>query len=160
MGVANDFQLAAARHARVVIAEVNARAPFSPSALLPHDVRIDHFVWTDEPLVEFPRSSIDITSGRVAEHVAGLVQNGATLQMGIGSLMEAICRALSSHRDLGIHSGMMTDGLADLMMQGVVTNAHKGSHVGQSVAASLLGAREAIRLRRITIATSAWPRLM
>lgn len=141
LGVANDFQLAAARRARVVIAEVNARMPFTPSALLPDDVRIDHVVFTDEPLVEAPPSPIDAISEQVAAHVAGLVPDGATLQMGIGSLMAAICGALRSHRDLGIHTGIMTDGMMDLMLQGVVNNARKGTHVGQSVAGSLLGSR-------------------
>ena len=141
LGVAYDFQLAAARQARVVIAEVNACAPFSPSALLPNDLRIDHVVSVDEPLVEFPRTAIDDTSERISAHVAGLVEHGATLQMGIGSLMEAICVALGEHRDIGIHTGVLIDGMAELMMRGVVTNARKGSHVGQSVTASLLGSR-------------------
>ena len=141
LGVANDFQLAAARQARVVIAEVNARTPYSPHALLPADLRVDHWVASDEALVEVPRASIDPVSERVAGHVASLVEDGATLQMGIGSLMEAICSALRGHRDLGVHSGILTDGMADLMVQGVVTNSRKGSHVGQSVAGSLLGGR-------------------
>lgn len=139
LGVANDFQLAAVRAARVVIAEVNARVPFTPHALLPQEVRLDHVVHSDEPLVEGPRSTSDLVSEQVASQVAKLVPDGATLQMGIGSLMDAICRALRSHRDLGIHSGIMTDGMADLMVQGAVTNACKGSHVGRTVAGSLLG---------------------
>ena len=142
LGVANDFQLTAARQARVVIAEVNSRAPYSPHALLPADIRVDHWVHSDEPLVEAPRTSIDETSRQVAAHVAGLIDNGATMQMGVGSLMDAICSALGSHRDLGIHSGILTDGMADLMAQGVVTNARKGSHAGMSVAGSLLGSRK------------------
>lgn len=142
LGVASDFQLAAARQARIVIAEVNARAPFSPHALLPQDLRLDHVVHTDEPLVEGPRSASDPTSEQVAAHVASLVPDGATLQMGIGSIMDAICRALASHKELGIHSGILTDGMADLMVRGVVTNGRKGSHVGQCVAGSLLGTRK------------------
>jgi acetyl-CoA hydrolase len=142
LGAASDYQLAAARVARVVIAEINDHAPFSPHALLPQDMRIDHVVRSDEPLVEVARAKVDTVSERVAEHVASLVENGATLQMGIGSLMEAICKALASHRDLGIHSGILTDGMADLIRQGVVTNARKGSHVGRSVAGSLLGTRD------------------
>jgi acetyl-CoA hydrolase len=139
LGVASDYQVAAARRARVVIAEVNARVPFTPNALLPSDVRIDHVVWSDEPLVEVPPSPIDPTSEQVAAQVSSLVPHGATLQMGIGSLMAAICVALRSHRDLGIHSGIMTDGMADLMRQGVVNNARKGTHIGKAVAGSLLG---------------------
>jgi acetyl-CoA hydrolase len=141
LGVASDFQLATARRARVVIAEVNAQVPFSPHALLPEDVRIDHVVETDRPLVEGPPASVDPTASRIAEQVAGIIPNGATLQMGIGALMDAICHALRSHRDLGVHTGVMTDGMADLMQCGAVTNAQKGSHVGMTVAGSLLGSR-------------------
>jgi acyl-CoA hydrolase len=142
LGMASDFQLATASRARVVIAEVNARVPFSPTALLPVDLRIDHVIKSNEPLVQFPKAAIDEVSRRVAAHVAGVVPDGATLQMGIGSLMEAICDALHSHRELGVHTGILTDGLARLMGQGVVTNEHKGSYPGQSVAASLLGTRQ------------------
>ncbi len=141
LGAASDYQLATARRARVVIAEVNVRTPYLPNALLPEDVRVDHFVSSDEPLIEAPSGAVDPTSERVAGHVAGLVGDGATLQTGIGSLMDAICRALGSHRHLGIHGGVLTDGLADLMKQGIVTNARKGTHVGRTVVGSLLGSR-------------------
>jgi acyl-CoA hydrolase len=142
LGVASDYQLGPARRARLVIAEVNARTPFSPHALLPSDLRIDYVVYTDEPLVEAPLTSVDVVAEQVASHVASLVDDGATLQMGPGSLMEAICRALQFHRDLGIHTGILIDGMADLMKIGAVTNARKGSHVGFSVAGSLLGSRK------------------
>ncbi|MCY1195018.1 Butanoate coenzyme A-transferase [compost metagenome] len=141
LGAACDFQLAVARSARVVIAELNSHAPFSPSAILPDDVRIDHVVRTDLPMVEAPQSAPDATTDLIASHVAGLIDEGATLQMGVGSLMDAICRALANHKDLGVHSGILTDGLADLMTRGVITNARKGSHLGQSVVGSLLGTR-------------------
>jgi acyl-CoA hydrolase len=124
-----------------LVAEVNARVPFVPGALLPQDVRIDHFVHADEPLVEFPAARIDDVSRQVATYLAPLVPDRATLQMGIGSLMEAICHALRSHRGLGVHTGILTDGLAELMRSGAVNNEHKGSFPGQSVAASLLGTR-------------------
>lgn len=141
LGVANDFQLIASQAARVVLAEITAQAPFSPSALLPNDLRIEHAVQTDLPLVEGPASADDATSEAIAARVAALIDNGATLQMGIGSLMDAVCKALASHRDLGIHSGILTDGLAQLMQSGAVNNTCKGSHVGQSVVGSLLGSR-------------------
>ncbi|MDP3519908.1 MAG: acetyl-CoA hydrolase/transferase C-terminal domain-containing protein [Hydrogenophaga sp.] len=141
LGAASDYQLATARRARVVIAEVNVHTPYLPNALLPLDVRIDHMVTSDEPLVEGPRSTADAVSDQVANHVAGLIPHEATLQMGIGNLMDAVCRQLRTHRNLGIHSGVLTDGMAELMKAGVVTNARKGAHVGKSVVGSLLGSR-------------------
>lgn len=140
-GVANDFQLGIARRARVVVAEVNARVPFSPHALVPADLRIDHVIHSDQALVEAPASARGETSDAVAAHVAALVPDGATLQMGVGSIMDAICQALRSHRHLGIHSGVISDGMADLMAGGAVTNSRKGAHAGASVAGSLLGSR-------------------
>src|SRR5262249_19576101 len=141
LGIAVDYQLATARRARVVIAEVNSHAPLSPSALVPNDVRIDHVVWTDDPIVQAPKAANNVTVERIAQHVAGLVPDKATLSMGIGSIMEAVCRALSSHRNLGIHTGILGDGMADLIIGGAVTNAHKGSYVGKSVAGSLFGSQ-------------------
>ncbi|WP_233853003.1 acetyl-CoA hydrolase/transferase family protein [Paraburkholderia sp. HD33-4] len=141
LGAANDFQSTAARSARVVIAELTSFAPFSPSALLPDDVRIDHVVRTDLPLIEVTSAASDDTAEAIASHVAGLIEDGATLQLGVGSLMDAICRRLINHKDLGVHGGIMTDGLAELMMRGNITNARKGSHPGRSVIGSLLGTR-------------------
>jgi acyl-CoA hydrolase len=141
LGIANDFQLATARRARVVIAEFNASVPFSPSALVPHDLRIDHVISSDEPLVEVASGTGGETVERLAQHVAALIPDSATLQMGVGSIMDAVCRALRSHRHLGIHTGVITDGLADLMRCGAVTNERKGTHTGTSVAGSLLGSR-------------------
>ena len=141
LGVASDYQLAVARQARVVIAEVNQRVPFSPSALLPDDIRIDHVVLTDLPLVELPASKSDDAAERIAACVADLIPDGATIQMGVGSVMEAIGKSLRGHRDLGIHSGVLTDGMSDLIELGVVTNARKTNHAGLSVVGSLLGTR-------------------
>jgi acyl-CoA hydrolase len=163
LGIASDFQLATARRARVVVAEVNASVPFSPSALVPHDLRIDHVVHSDEALVEVSSGTGGGTVERLAHHVAALVPDGATLQMGVGSIMDAVCRALRSHKHLGIHTGVITDGLADLMLCGAVTNEHKGTHVGVSLAGSLLGTHrvfkfahqnEAIRLAETDITHS------
>lgn len=141
LGVASDYQLAVARQARVVIAEVNPRAPFSPSALLPSDLRVDQVVVTDRPLVELPKAKPDPAAAAIAAHVAGLIPDGATLQMGVGNIMEVVSQALRHHRDLGVHSGVLTDSLADLMRLGVVNNARKRVHAGRSVVGSLLGSR-------------------
>jgi acyl-CoA hydrolase len=141
LGVANDYQLATARHARVVIAEVNARMPWTFGALLPTDLRIDHMVHSDIALVDAPTSQVGKTAEHIATHVAALVPDGATLQLGMGSIMDAVCRALRSHRDLGVHSGVIGDGVADLMAAGVVNNSRKPRYTGITVAHSLFGSR-------------------
>ncbi|MDB5828964.1 MAG: coenzyme transferase family protein [Variovorax sp.] len=142
MGLANDFQLAAARHARVVIAEVNAQVPWTFGAELPDGFRIDHRVQSDRPPVEAPAARGGATADRIAEHVADLVPEGATLQMGVGGVMNAICRQLQSHRGLGVHSGIVSDGIAELMLCGAVDNSRKTGDAGVTVAGSLFGSRK------------------
>ena len=141
LGVANDYQLATARHARVVVAEVNARVPWTYGSLVPADMRIDHLIHSDIALVEAPTSATGESTQRIAALVTTLVPDGATLQLGMGSIMDAVCRALHSHRKLGIHSGVIGDGVADLMTAGVVDNSRKPAHAGVTVAHSLFGSR-------------------
>ncbi|CAM3503811.1 acetyl-CoA hydrolase/transferase family protein [Polaromonas hydrogenivorans] len=140
MGIASDYQLTTARKARVVIAEVNALVPWT-CAQVPSDLRIDHFIHSDVAIVEVPSPSSGATAQRIAAHVASLVPDGATLQMGVGSVMDAVCRALHSHRNLGVHSGIIGDGIADLIASGVVNNARKSQYAGITVAGSLFGSR-------------------
>ncbi len=141
MGVAHDFQLAAARHARIVVAEVNAQVPWTFGAELPVDLHVDHWVESDRPPVEAPVARAGATAERIAEHVAALVPEGATLQMGVGAVMSAICKHLHSHRALGVHSGIVSDGIAELMQVGAVDNSRKTSDAGVTVAGSLFGSR-------------------
>lgn len=143
MGIANDFQLAAGRRARLVIAEINAQVPWTFGAELPHDFRIDHRVHSDRPPAEAPANgAADATSVRIAEHVAALIPDGATLQMGVGRVMAAICEQLKSHRHLGIHSGIISDGIGDLIARGNIDNSRKAHHRGVSVTGSLFGSRK------------------
>lgn len=142
MGIANDYQLAVARQARVVIAEVNSQVPFLPNSLLPQEIKIHHKIWTNAPIVEAPSVALDEVSLNVAKQVVALIPHRGTIQMGTGNLMAAVCHELRNHQDLGIHSGIFIDGMMDLVKQGVVTNAHKGTHVGLSLAGSLLGSQK------------------
>jgi len=78
---------------------------------------------------------------KLAAHVAGLIPDGATIQLGVGGLPVAVCRALEHHKDLGVHSGVISDIVADLVEKGVVTNARKGVDVGRIVTGGLFGSR-------------------
>src|SRR4029078_2809446 len=100
---------------------------------------------TPRPPAEYPgkpASDVDIA---IAEHVAGLVPDGATLQGGIGSLPAIGLRHLRGHRDLGVHSGMITDEIAELIEAGVVTGARKGTDRGLTVTGLLLGTTALIK---------------
>lgn len=140
-GLVGDFIEAAVKKARVVIAEVNERVPFTlGDAVLPA-ARIDCAVRVDRDPVELPAAPIGDTDLAIARIVAGYIGDGATLQVGIGAVPEAVLRLLRDRRDLGIHSGMISDGLVDLVEAGVVTNARKPIDRGISITGLLIGTR-------------------
>jgi acyl-CoA hydrolase len=137
--LANDYVVAAARHARVVVAEINPQVPWTFGAELPDDFRLHVCVDASVPPLDVSPSPLTTTERRIADYVAGLVPNGAVLQFGVGALPDAILAGLAHHRDLGIHSGLMGDRVVDLIEQGAVTNALKPFDRGVSVANILLG---------------------
>jgi len=137
--LANDFMRVAAEKARVVIAEVNARVPQAPCMAPLTAKDIDVVVETERPLIQLPAASVGDLERQVAAHVDGYVPDRATLQVGIGAIPEAIMALLTQRRDLGIHSGMIGDSVADLMEAGVITNAFKGIDPGVSVTGVLFG---------------------
>ncbi len=139
LGASHGHALAAARQARVVIAEVNRCAPCLPGGELPSDIRIDLKVEIDEPLQECGSFSADGVEQQIAAGVASRVPDGATLQVGIGSLAGALLQGLGSHRRLGVHSGLITPPLWELVRSGVVDNVHKGRDHGVSVCSAVFG---------------------
>jgi len=141
VGLTNDFASDAARHARVVIAEVNDQVPWVYGAELPADLRIDVAVRTSRPPVGLGSTPIGTVEEKIARHVATLVPDGATIQIGIGAIPDAILSALAQHRDLGVHSGLIGDRIADLMEAGVITNARKPIDTGVTVTNVVLGTR-------------------
>ncbi|HEX7968316.1 MAG TPA: acetyl-CoA hydrolase/transferase C-terminal domain-containing protein, partial [Stellaceae bacterium] len=140
-GMANDYQIDAARRARAVIAEINDQVPQTPGSELPPDLRIDAIVRTSRaPAMLHPAPLGDVET-RIAAHVAPLVPDGATIELGIGALPDAILSALRQHRDLGLHSGMIGDGIVALAEAGVLTNAQKPIDTGVTIAGLLFGTR-------------------
>src|SRR5277367_2510450 len=144
-GLINDFVQAAVAKARVVIAEVNERVPFTlGDAVLPA-ARIDCAVRVARAPVEVLPANIGETDLSIAKIVAGYVGDGAVLQVGIGAVPDAILRLLHDRRDLGVHSGMIGDGLVDLVEAGVVTNARKPIDAGVSITGALIGTERLYR---------------
>ena len=140
-GLINDFIQAAVAKARVVIAEVNERVPFTlGDAVLP-GARIDCAVHVARTPVEVPPAQISETDLAIAKIVAGYIEDGAVLQVGIGAVPDAILRLLQDRRNLGVHSGMIGDGLVDLVEAGVITNALKPIDAGVSITGALIGTR-------------------
>jgi acyl-CoA hydrolase len=142
LSLTNDYVALAARHARVVIAEVNPHAPWTYGAELPDWLKPDLFVAAEHPPVELPASALGAVHRRIAEHVAGLIPDRACLQLGVGTIPDAVLEKLVSHRDLGVHSGVMGDLVVDLIEKGVVTNTWKGRDAGLTVTNVLTGTRK------------------
>jgi acyl-CoA hydrolase len=141
LGTSVDASRAAVQMARSVVAELNPRMPRTHGDTLVHVNQIGFAVEVDYPLPEHPAAPPSDLERGIGRHVAGLVEDGATLQMGIGSIPDAVLAALVGHRDLGIHSEMFSDGVIDLVERGVVTGSAKRTHPGKIVASFLLGTR-------------------
>ena len=138
-GLTADFVHDAVMKARVVIAEVNERVPFTYGDVALPAARIDCAVRVARPPVELAPARISDVDQAIARIVAGYIQDGAVLQIGIGAVPDAILRLLGDRRDLGVHSGMIGDAVVDLIEIGVVTNASKPIDPGISVTTALIG---------------------
>jgi len=145
LGLADDYLNAALRTARVVIAEVNDQVPYTYGSRTLREADLDVVVRTSRPPAELKRTVPDSTTARVAAQVAGLVDDGATLQFGIGGLPETVLGLLADRRDLGIHSGLINDAAMDLIETGVVTGAHKTLDRGRAVGGLLMGTQQLFR---------------
>jgi acyl-CoA hydrolase len=138
-GLIADFVYEAVMKARVVIAEVNERVPFTYGDVVLPAERIDCAVRVARSPVELAAPRLSDVDHAIARVVAGYIHDGAVLQIGVGSVPDAMLRLLRDRRDLGIHSGMLGDAVVDLTELGVVTNALKPIDPGLSVTTALIG---------------------
>lgn len=141
LGVSVDTTRAAVQAARLVVAQVNPRMPRTHGDGLLHVGEIDYAVETDDPLPELPPHRLSETETAIGRHCAGLVEDGATLQTGIGAIPDAVLAALRGHRDLGVHTEMFSDGLIALIEAGVVNGEKKRTHPGKVVSSFVMGTR-------------------
>ena len=139
LGVSVDYTLAAVKHARTVIAQVNARMPFTCGPSVVDVTDIDCFVLHDAPIIPLAPPKIGPVEEAIGKNVASLVRDGDTLQLGIGAIPDAVLQFLKDKKDLGIHSEMFSDGVVELAEAGVITNARKTLHPGKYVATFLMG---------------------
>lgn len=139
-GLISDYVQAAVAKARVVIAEVNPQVPYTFGELLLAS-RIDVAVHVDRPPVQVAAGTISATDEAIARHCAEFIGDGAVIQTGVGAVPDAILRLLYDRKDLGVHSGMLGDGLVDLAEVGVLTNARKEIDAGVSINGALIGTK-------------------
>jgi 4-hydroxybutyrate CoA-transferase len=138
LGVSVSYSLPAARRAPLVIAQVNPRMPRTLGNAFLHRSQVD--VWTpvDHALLEYPPTPVGEVERRIAGHVADLVPDGATVQVGVGSIPQAVMEALAGKKDLGVHS-LLVDHMLPLVRSGVITNARKRLHPGRMDVGEIMG---------------------
>lgn len=141
LGVSVDIAKAAVETAQVVVAQVNPQMPRTIGDALV-DVRdIDMIVEVNEPLPEQAMPELSETDRAIGRNIAELIDDGATLQMGIGTIPNAVLASLTGHKHLGVHTEMFSDGLINLVEMGVVTGERKIKHPGKIVAGFVMGTR-------------------
>ena len=140
LGTSVDITRSAIKNAGYVIAQVNKQMPRTHGDGIIHVNDIDALVEVNESLPEVSyQNKIDHTALTIAAHCAGLIENGSTLQMGIGAIPDAVLSCLQHHKDLGVHTEMFSDGIIPLVEKGVITNKFKTKHRGKVVTSFAVG---------------------
>jgi 4-hydroxybutyrate CoA-transferase len=142
LGTSIDAAKSATENATIVLAEINEQMPRTYGATVVPFERVTAFVHTDRPLHEAHAGTIGEVENRIGEHIADLVEDGSTLQMGIGAIPNAVLTRLTHKNDLGVHTEMFSDLLVPLIKSGVVTNRYKNVHRGRTVTSFVNGSRE------------------
>jgi 4-hydroxybutyrate CoA-transferase len=146
-GIETGLTKSPAESAKVIIAEVNQQMPRALGDSFIHISRLNYIVPVDYPLVENPMGGggFNKINEKIAGYIAELIPDGATMQLGIGAIPDAVLKFLYNKKDLGIHTEMFSDGVIDLVEAGVITNAQKTLHPGKIIAGFLIGTRRLYR---------------
>jgi len=142
LGVSVDIVSAAVKSAKYVIAQINTKMPRTNGHSFVHLNQIHAWINVEQALPQVISPKVDRRTEQIGQYVAMLVENGATLQIGIGKIPEAVLRYLANHKDLGIHSEMISDGIIDLMLKGVINNRKKTYHKGKAVVTYCIGSQK------------------
>ncbi len=141
LGVETLATMAAIKAAKIVLAQVNEKMPRTLGDCFVHVSKVHRLVEVHEDLPELPPSKITDTEKRIGQYVAQLVDNGCTLQLGIGGIPDAVLASLADKRDLGIHTEMVSDGIIQAVESGIVNGAKKTLHPGKVIGTFALGSR-------------------
>jgi acyl-CoA hydrolase len=143
LGTSVDIARAAVDEARIIIAQVNPKMPRTHGDGFIHIKKVDKLVWHESELPELDYTSAATESSIIiGQKVAALIEDGATLQMGIGTIPDQVLKNLGGHKNLGVHTEMFSDGIIPLMEKGVINNKHKKLNRGRSVTGFILGTRK------------------
>jgi acyl-CoA hydrolase len=141
LGVSVEATLAAIDNATYVVAQVNKQMPRTHGAGIIHWTEIDIFVDCDEPLPEHHMPEPTEIENKIGDYVASLIEDRSTLQMGIGTIPNAVLTRLTNHKDLGLHTEMFSDGVIDLILSDVINGNYKGVNRGRAMATFLVGSK-------------------
>ncbi len=142
LGLSCDYTKAAVKNAGLVIAEVNDQWPYTGGDALLDVSEIDCFVLHNEPIPELKPGPLTEVEINIGKNCASLIEDGDTLQLGIGSIPDAVCASLMDKKDLGIHTELMCDGVMNLIKAGVITNEKKPFDTGVCTTAFMMGTKE------------------
>ena len=142
LGTSVDVTLSAIKNATKVIAQINPQVPRSHGDGIIHISEIDAAIETNEPLFDAHDVSISEVQQKIGEHVAELVEDGATLQMGIGAIPEVVLSKLENHKNLGIHTEMFSDGILPLVESGAINGSLKKIKQGKIVSCFAMGSQK------------------
>lgn len=141
LGVSVDVVKAAAQSAKLLIAQINPQMPVTYGQAFIHIDEIDHFLEIDTPLIELQAGEIDPVIEQIGQYVSLLIEDGDTLQLGIGCIPDAVLCYLNKHKNLGVHTEMFSDSLIDLVESGVVNNSQKTFNKGKIITSFCIGSK-------------------
>ncbi len=141
LGVSVEATLAAIENAKIVIAQVNVQMPRTHGDGIIHHTEIDLFVECDEPIPVHNNGESTDVENKIGDYVASLIEDKSTLQMGIGSIPNAVLSRLKNHKNLGLHTEMFSDGVIDLILKDVINGNFKGINPGRALATFLIGSK-------------------
>ncbi|MBR9846406.1 MAG: acetyl-CoA hydrolase/transferase family protein [Algicola sp.] len=141
LGVSVEATLAAIDNAKCVIAQVNPQMPRTHGAGIIHITEIDYFVESDEALPSHEMAEPNEVESKIGDYVANLIEDRSTLQMGIGSIPNAVLTRLTNHKDLGLHTEMFSDGVIDLILNDVINGNYKKINRGRALTTFLIGSK-------------------
>ena len=147
LGTSVDIARSAVDSAKIVIAIVNPKMPRTHGDGMVHVNRIDKMVWHEEELMTIDYGSkVGEEEALIGKHVAELIDDRATIQMGIGTIPDAVLKCLGNHKDLGIHTEMLSDGVINLIKDDIVNNKYKGFHDNVSITSFCFGTKNSMIL--------------
>lgn len=142
LGVSVDVTKAATDVAKQIIALVNPNMPRTLGDGLIHISKITAAVYCNDPIIEVPSIELNQKELAIGNHIANIIDNGATLQLGIGAIPNAVLQCLGNHKDLGIHTEMFSDGILPLVEKGVISGKFKKKHPNKIVSSFVMGTRK------------------